>query len=228
MGLNPTKGNMYGFVTDTWNVIKGACPHDCSYCYMKKWGHLRDTRFDEKELSTDLGNDRFIFIGSSCDMWADTLPIQWCRKVLEYKTLHRNNTGSNNRYLFQTKNPKKFITSYIYLSTYTDILCTTLETNKIYPCMGNTPTPWERAQEMNNLHQIGFKTMVTIEPALDFDIKELYQLVKMCEPFQVNIGSDSCHNHLPEPPKEKIIELISELEKFTIVYQKKNLRRLVA
>jgi hypothetical protein len=94
--------------------------------------------------------------------------------------------------------------------------------------MGNTPTPWERAQEMNNIHQIGFKTMVTIEPILDFDIKELYQLVKMCKPFQVNIGADSCHHNLPEPPKEKIIELISELEKFTTVYKKNNLRRLMA
>lgn len=29
---------MYDFVTHTWNTIKGECPHDCSYCYMKKWG----------------------------------------------------------------------------------------------------------------------------------------------------------------------------------------------
>jgi len=27
MTLNKQKGNMYGFVTHTWNVIKGKCPH---------------------------------------------------------------------------------------------------------------------------------------------------------------------------------------------------------
>lgn len=35
MGLNKAKGNMYEFITHTWNPIKGKCPH---------------VRFDEKEL----------------------------------------------------------------------------------------------------------------------------------------------------------------------------------
>jgi len=32
---------------------------------------------------------------------------------------------------------------------------------------------------------------------------------------------------LPEPPKEKILELISELKKFTVVKEKSNLKRLL-
>ena len=32
--LNVAKGNMYGFITHTWNPIKGHCYHQCSYCYM--------------------------------------------------------------------------------------------------------------------------------------------------------------------------------------------------
>jgi hypothetical protein len=35
------------------------------------------------------------------------------------------------------------------------------------------------------------------------------------------------HNNLPEPPKEKILELIFALEKFTVVKQKSNLKRLL-
>jgi len=31
MGLNESKGNMYEFVTHTWNAIKGECKHDCTY-----------------------------------------------------------------------------------------------------------------------------------------------------------------------------------------------------
>jgi hypothetical protein len=68
MGLNTSKGNMYDFVTHTWNTVKGECYHDCSYCYMKRWGKLKPARFDQKELKTDLGSNNFIFVGSSCDM----------------------------------------------------------------------------------------------------------------------------------------------------------------
>ena len=33
MSLNESKGNMYSWVTHTWNTIKGECPHGCTYCY---------------------------------------------------------------------------------------------------------------------------------------------------------------------------------------------------
>ena len=51
MGLNKQKGNMYAFVTHTWNPIRGKCPHDCSYCYMKVYPQS-DLRFVEKEMET--------------------------------------------------------------------------------------------------------------------------------------------------------------------------------
>ena len=64
---------------------------------------------------------------------------------------------------------------------------------------------------------------------MDFDLPEFIQLIWRCNPVQVNIGADSSpkRNKLPEPPKEKILELIAELEKFTTVVQKKNLTRLL-
>jgi len=30
MSLNISKGNMYEFITHTWNTIKCECNHDCS------------------------------------------------------------------------------------------------------------------------------------------------------------------------------------------------------
>ena len=33
MALTKSRGNMYPFVTHTWNAIKGICFHDCPYCY---------------------------------------------------------------------------------------------------------------------------------------------------------------------------------------------------
>jgi hypothetical protein len=43
----------------------------------------------------------------------------------------------------------------------------------------------------------------------------------------VFIGADSKHCKLPEPSEEKILKLINELQKFTRVVIKDNLKRLV-
>ena len=40
MALRKSKGNMYSFITHTWNPVKGICYHDCSYCYMKGFKNL--------------------------------------------------------------------------------------------------------------------------------------------------------------------------------------------
>ena len=71
------------------------------------------------------------------------------------------------------------------------------------------------------------KKFITIEPIMDFDLPEMVKLIKTCNPVQVNIGADSGHNNLPEPPKEKILQLIEELQKFTVIANKKNLERLI-
>lgn len=41
------------------------------------------------------------------------------------------------------------------------------------------------------------------------------------------IMKDSGRNNLPEPPKSKVLELVSELQKFTIIHNKSNLQRLL-
>lgn len=82
--LRESKGQMYTWISYTWNPIKGECPHNCSYCFMKRWGKQKPVHFDEKELKTDLGSGNFIFVGSSCDMFADDIPIEWIQKTLDY------------------------------------------------------------------------------------------------------------------------------------------------
>ncbi len=213
MGLNISKGNMYDFITHTWNVIKGECYHDCIYCYMKRWGKLNPVRFDEKELKTDLGKDNFIFVGSSNDMF--TVDFEWTQKVLN----HCNKF--DNKYFFQSKNTFAFQNKALNFPE-NSVFCTTMETNRWYPeIMGNCMTIHDRAYYMKK------NNYITIEPMLDFDLYGFPEILKFCEPKQINIGADSGNNGLPEPPKGKILELISELEKFTIVKQKKNLKRLL-
>ncbi len=218
MMLRESKGNMYSFVTHTWNPIKGKCFHDCEYCYMKRFP-LKELRLDEKDLHTDLGTGRFIFVGSSTDMWAKTVPIEWINKVLYQCQEYPGNT-----YLFQSKNPERF-------PFYPDIdivYGTTIETNRWYSCMGNkAPLPMVRAERMALLGHRGRRIMVTIEPIIDFDLLEMVDLIRITRPEWVNIGADSKNHGLPEPEAEKIMELIKQLGEFTNVNNKNNLSRLI-
>jgi len=219
--IHESKGNMYSWLTHTWNTIKGECPHGCTYCYMKRWGKQKPIHFDEKELNTDLGSGNFIFVGSSCDMFADTIPKYWITD-----TLVKCDFYIGNRFLFQSKNPERFAEFKLYLPDgQRTRLCTTIETNRYYKQMGIAPTPVQRAVAMNQFFE--YPTFVTIEPIMDFDLNEMVKLIKLCHPNQVNIGADSGNNNLPEPSKEKILALIDELKKFTVIDQKRNLQRLI-
>ena len=218
MPLNKQKGNMYGFITDTWNPIKGRCPHNCTYCYVHRyWNMMKNDkfRFDEKELKTNLGEDNFIFVGSSTDMWLGK--TEWISKVLVHIAKYPKNT-----YLFQTKFPFGF---YDWTFYDNQILCITLETNRRHPEISKAPSPIKRLEDFVEIEHK--RKMVTIEPIMDFDLLHLANYILLIDPEQVNIGADSKGNKLPEPSKGKILELISELETFTKVVQKSNLKRLI-
>ena len=219
MGLNVSKGNMYTWVTHTWNTIKGKCPHDCQYCYMHKWGQQKPVRFDKSEMNTDLGVGNIIFVGSSCDMFASQIPDKWIIDTLNYCE-----SFVGNEYLFQSKNPAGFKDFAIYLLK-SSRLCTTIETNRYYKQMGDTPDPFSRAEDMHDLTE--WRRYVTIEPIMDFDLEEMVNIIRWCNPVQVNIGADSGGNGLPEPSPEKVRQLIDALKEFTVIDQKINLNRLL-
>ena len=220
MTLNKSSYNMYKFVTHTWNAIKGQCIHNCDYCYMKSnWNRFpkqRLFRLDEKTLKDNLGEDRFIFVGSSTDMFGDNVPKEWIIRVLEYcKKFPKN------QYLFQTKNPKRFW-EFVNDFPKDSLLCVTIESNRDYN-ITKAPNIKERVSYMKNLP---FKRMITIEPILDFDLNEFVDLIKEINPNWVNIGADSKRCDLKEPPKEKIEFLIKELSKIPTLELKSNLERL--
>ena len=228
MPLNRSTGNMYPN-TFTWNPIKGFCPHDCSYCYMKNIRHRfnqvsKVPYFEEREL-INLGSGKTIFVGSSCDMWGDFIPDVWIWTVLNHVKKY-----PDNRYLFQSKNPVRFIEFFSLLPEKCHI-GTTIETdcfNEMF--MGSTPLPMDRAIA---LRVAGCKVLdekerfITVEPIMEFKLNEFVNLLSKADPNYINIGADSGNNHLPEPAPEKIIQLIDLLEEFTEVRLKKNLRRLL-
>jgi hypothetical protein len=182
-----------------------------------------DLRLDEKCFKDNLSKGDFIFVGSSTDIWAKNIDIRWIRYVLWYCKTYYNQT----KYLFQSKNPQRFNEVLDFFPQNT-IFSTTIETNR--------STLFSQFSKLDNLYdRIHFShgkfyhgdVMLTIEPIMDFDIMGFSRLIKELKPYQVNIGADSGHNNLPEPPAEKILELIVELKKFTKVHLKDNLQRLI-
>ncbi len=215
--LNRQKGNMYPFVSHTWNAIRGKCPHECDYCYMKGLIKNKELRLEEKEFETNLGNGNFIFVGSSIDMFADSIPRIWIERVLAYCRKF------SNKYLFQTKNPKRFH-ELLRFFPKNSVLGTTLETNRDYK-ISKAPPPKQRYEEMKKIK--GFEKMVSIEPIMDFDFNIMVGMIYYIQPKFVSIGADSKGHNLPEPSKEKLERLIEELKRFTEVKIKKNLKRLL-
>jgi len=217
--LNKQKGNMYPWITHTWNVIKGECPHDCSYCYMKRY-HQKALHFDAVTMkTTNLGRDNKIFVGSSCDMWANDIPTEWIADVL-YMCREFDNT-----YLFQTKNPARFVMWRTDLFPFPEktVLGATIETDREY-CISKAPSPLQRMEAMA---QVSLPKMISIEPIMDFGLPMFVHWMQRIKPEFVSIGADSGNNHLPEPSGDKIKALIEALKEFTEVKIKDNLKRIL-
>jgi len=219
--MNKQKGNMYPFVTHTWNPIKGTCPHQCSYCYVpsvlrgQPWGELR---LDGKALKENLGQGNFIFVGSSTDMWAYAVPFEWLTLAVRHCYAY-----PKNRYLFQSKNPARF-SEFDYPNDMNIILGTTIETNRDYSFISKAPATYYRKVEMARIDKI--PKMVSIEPILDFDVPDMIAWMHEIQPEFVSIGADSKNHHLPEPPAYKVKALIDALQEITTVKLKDNLNRL--
>ena len=149
--------------------------------------------------------------------------LKWIKKTFNHIEKY-----PNNKYLLQTKNPTR-LAGWIKVLTPNISVCTTIETNRFYPeIMNNSPLPFKRAEAMQRLHTFcDIETFVSIEPLMDFDLIELVKIIKMCGVSQCNLGADSGHNNLPEPSKDKVLQLIEELQKFTVIHNKTNLKRIL-
>jgi hypothetical protein len=179
--------------------------------------HQPELHFDEVELKTNLGVGNIIFVGSSCDDYAMTIPSDWIRRQLNYCQQF-----PFNRYLFQSKNPGRF-NQFQYPSN--TMFGTTIETNRDYHGISKAPEPWSRYMAMTYITD--FPKMVSIEPIMDFDLDVLVIWIEDIKPEFVSIGADSKGHKLPEPSADKINRLIQELESITQVKLKTNLKRLL-
>ena len=89
--------------------------------------------------------------------------------------------------------------------------------------MNNAPRIEDRVEAMARIAELGFKTMITAEPLMDFDLDVFVAHIRRCKPQQVNIGKESfAVVKLPEPTPEKVRDLVATLSDFTKVKIKKN------
>lgn len=220
MALKESKGNMYDFVSHTWSPVRGKCKHECNYCYMKRFP-LPDMNINEKDMMTNLGENNFIFVGHTVDLFADDVPARWIRRVLEHC-----NKYPTNKYLFQSKNTAGFL-DFIEDYPPSCVFGTTIETNREDYVISKAPSYYDRVVNLSIMSDNGYETIVTIEPIFDFDHEELVDLIITANPTWINIGADSKGHKLPEPSKEQIMELIKDLQSRTDVKLKDNLKRLI-
>lgn len=217
--------DVYNIATESENYIaNGFVVHNCSTKTMMRFPEVRYKYSGELRLFSDLyklpNKAKTIFVCAQNDLFAKEVPLEFILRVLQ-----QCNAVIQHRYFFQTKNPRRYVEFLFYIPKGS-ILCTTIETNRWYPeIMRNAPHPELRALAMNRIDT--FEKQVTIEPIMDFDLDEMVSMIKWSGALKVNIGADSKHNHLPEPSKEKVLALIEELQKFTVIERKANLARLL-
>ena len=71
-----------------------------------------------------------------------------------------------------------------------------------------------------------YKTHISIEPILDFDLDHFVEWILDFNPsFGVSVGYDNYGCRLPEPPLAKTLQLIEQLEKHGIKVERKTLRK---
>jgi len=219
MSLNKSVGNMYEFVTHTWNPITG-CKFQCDYCYAQGQDDHENPKLHKKRLRDNLGEENTIFVCSMADMWGDWIPKSSILHVLYVcRRFHHN------RYLFQSKNPERFH-EFLERMPEHSILGTTIETNRSTREISHAPPVFQRAYALASMPG-NFKKEITIEPIMDFDVDSLMTLIAGARPDFVAVGADSKGHDLKEPSAAKIRKLIAKLEEITEVKIKKNLQRLL-
>jgi DNA repair photolyase len=222
------KDNMYPWVTRTRNYIGGECPHKCVYCYVntlkQRFRHVKKRYTGEpflitSELEKSEGQNNVIFVQDCGDLFAEAIPDEWIKQVLEHCRAY-----PSNMYLFQSKNPMRFF-HFTGLLPQSCMLGTTMESDISYPNVSRAPSQAERALAMSMLK--GFQTMISVEPVMDFNLHGFVKIIRDIHPKFVSIGADSKRCSLKEPDRAKLVRFIDSLREFTEVRTKKNLRRIL-
>ena len=216
------KSRMYSFVGPKWNPVVG-CSHGCVYCWARRQAkrqkhrcklcyhfvpHLHEDRLERVPKAG------LVFVVDMGDLFCKGSRDEWIRKVIGTSKIIPEP-------FFETKNPSRY-SDFIDDFPRNSVLSATIETNRSYPNVSKAPHVFDRALAMCELRWP--KKHVSIEPILDFNLDIFIEWLRPIKPILVSVGYDNYNHRLPEPPLEKTLRLIAELEKFTKV-ERKTLRK---
>ncbi|MBA7630819.1 hypothetical protein ES703_38344 [subsurface metagenome] len=221
---------MFRSISDTWNVFVG-CRHDCTYCNARKaaltrFRHIpryRDgftPRLIESELRRRFKPGLFIFVAYMGDI-AFATREEFLRILAKIREFPETN------FLIQTKNPVQIFDWWHDWSIRLPdnvVFGTTIESNRNYN-LTKAPPPVDRFRYLTGYPHP--RKFLSIEPIMEFDLDTLVSWVRMLQPDIVEVGADNYHHHLPEPPWEKVEELLKRLREICPrVEEKERLERL--
>ena len=198
-----------GMLLKTWNVFVG-CKHDCTYCNAKVLVNTRLKHnlryrdgFEKPHLVPELltrgfNPGEFIFVAYMGDISFAT-PYEF------WRILDRIKQFPDTNFLMITKNPGFFL-KWPEPFPLNVILGTTIETNRNHK-LSKAPPPLRRWIDLTTVHHR--RKFLSIEPVMDFDLRELTRWIALLEPSIIEIGADNYHNKLPEPSVDKLEQLIS-------------------
>lgn len=232
--------NMYPD-TKTWNPFVG-CNWGCIYCVKSFQRQLKRVagnidciscfkyvpHYHPKRLSR-IPSAPIVFVCGTGD-------ISFCREsfVWEiFEAIDNHRPRKEKTYYFQSKDPKCFNKYLDWFKANQDkvILLTTLETNRDrgYDKISKAPLPSKRFKDFYELDYP--RKVVTIEPSLDFDIKEFVEWFLMLRNQNsleyVWYGYDTKKCELPEPTKLKAQVFVNQLRRFGIEVRGKSLREVI-
>ena len=249
MLLNKCSGNMYADVDYTTNPIRGRCPFNCEYCYVKTGFRKNITAYQlpfhlhrqTLENGPDPPEGSTIFVGSMTDMWqAPTNFIMTLMKTIN-EINNRNDCDGNDplHWVFQSKDPGPMIQFLDILPRHSTLL-TTIETSRRCREISDAPTTDVRVHRMNVLsntvakirEEFDYKTGVTVEPIIDFNESWFLEMLIVCDASYINFGAMTMAEYekyeITPPSVDEICWLVDKLiKKHGIeVRIKKNLMRL--
>jgi len=215
--METKKSLMFKFINRTWNPVTG-CKHNCVYCWArvlcKRFNWSFEPTFHENRLNKMFRENEIVFVSDMGDLFGAWVPREWILKVFSVIAKNPRTT-----FFLESKNPKRFIEFKFGIPKNT-ILSTTIETNRAYR-VSFAPLPIERYQAMREVDGIKH---VSIEPIMDFDEEIFLNWLSKIEPKFVSIGYDNYGFKLPDPPIEKTLKFIEDLDEIGILIEIKNLK----
>ncbi len=220
--------------TQTWNPFKG-CLYNCLYCkpsfqaQAKRQMHNCTQCYNyvphtHEDRLGKIPSEKIVFVCGNSDI--SFCDPDFTRRIINAIKSH-NVRRPDKTYFFQSKKPKYFEQ---FLKDFPEnvILLTTLETNRDegYSEIAKAPLPSDRYQQLINLNYP--RKVLTIEPVLDFDLEIFSRWILNLNPEYVWLGYNSRPKqvNLPEPSKDKLLELINIIHSNGIKIKGKDLRGL--